>query len=214
MAGMRVVVSGYGWCGRGVAVRAKGLGADVIVTEVNPVRALEALMDGYRVMPMQQAASIGQLFITVTGNKAIIRREHFQSMQNGAILANSGHFNVEIDIPALESMSTGRRRVREFVDEYTLADGRKIFILGEGRLINLACAEGHPASVMDMSFANQALSVEHLSRNHKQLQKQVYPVPAEIDREVARLKLKAMNTEIDTLTAEQKSYLSSWSEGT
>jgi adenosylhomocysteinase len=214
MAGMRVVVSGYGWCGRGVAVRAKGLGADVIVTEVNPVRALEALMDGYRVMPMQQAASIGQLFVTVTGNKAIIRREHFQSMQNGAILANSGHFNVEIDIPALESMSTGRRRVREFVDEYTLADGRKIFILGEGRLINLACAEGHPASVMDMSFANQALSVEHLSRNHKQLQKQVYPVPAEIDREVARLKLKAMNTEIDTLTAEQKSYLSSWSEGT
>jgi len=214
MAGMRVVVSGYGWCGRGVAVRAKGLGADVIVTEVNPVRALEALMDGYRVMPMQQAASIGQLFITVTGNKSIIRREHFQSMQNGAILANSGHFNVEIDIPALESMSTGRRRVREFVDEYTLADGRKIFILGEGRLINLACAEGHPASVMDMSFANQALSVEHLSRNHKQLQKQVYPVPAEIDREVARLKLKAMNTEIDTLTAEQKSYLSSWSEGT
>ncbi|MBP1601846.1 MAG: ahcY [Acidobacteria bacterium] len=214
MAGMRVVVSGYGWCGRGVAVRAKGLGADVIVTEVNPVRALEALMDGYRVMPMQQAASIGQLFITVTGNKSIIRREHFQSMQNGAILANSGHFNVEIDIPALESMSTGRRRVREFVDEYALADGRKIFILGEGRLINLACAEGHPASVMDMSFANQALSVEHLSRNHKQLQKQVYPVPAEIDREVARLKLKAMNTEIDTLTAEQKSYLSSWSEGT
>jgi len=214
MAGMRVVVSGYGWCGRGVAVRAKGLGADVIVTEVNPVRALEALMDGYRVMPMQQAASIGQLFITVTGNKSIIRREHFQSMQNGAILANSGHFNVEIDIPALESMSTGRRRVREFVDEYTLADGRRIFILGEGRLINLACAEGHPASVMDMSFANQALSVEHLSRNHKQLQKQVYPVPAEIDREVARLKLKAMNTEIDTLTAEQKSYLSSWSEGT
>jgi adenosylhomocysteinase len=214
MAGMRVVVSGYGWCGRGVAVRAKGLGADVIVTEVNPVRALEALMDGYRVMPMQQAASIGQLFITVTGNKSIIRKEHFQSMQNGAILANSGHFNVEIDIPALESMSTGRRRVREFVDEYTLADGRKIFILGEGRLINLACAEGHPASVMDMSFANQALSVEHLSRNHKQLQKQVYPVPAEIDREVARLKLKAMNTEIDALTAEQKSYLSSWSEGT
>ncbi len=214
MAGMRVVVSGYGWCGRGVAVRAKGLGADVIVTEVNPVRALEALMDGYRVMPMQQAASIGQLFITVTGNKSIIRREHFQSMQNGAILANSGHFNVEIDIPALESLSTGRRRVREFVDEYTLADGRRIFILGEGRLINLACAEGHPASVMDMSFANQALSVEHLSRNHKQLQKQVYPVPAEIDREVARLKLKAMNTEIDTLTAEQKSYLSSWSEGT
>ena len=214
MAGMRVVVSGYGWCGRGVAVRAKGLGADVIVTEVNPVRALEALMDGYRVMTMQQAAAIGQLFITVTGNKSIIRKEHFQAMQNGAILANSGHFNVEIDIPALESLSTGRRRVREFVDEYVLADGRKIFILGEGRLINLASAEGHPASVMDMSFANQALSVEYLARNHKQLQKQVYPVPSEIDREVARLKLKAMNTEIDALTSEQKTYLSSWSEGT
>ncbi len=214
MAGMRVVVSGYGWCGRGVAVRAKGLGADVIVTEVDPVRALEALMDGYRVMPMQQAASIGQLFITVTGNKSIIRKEHFQTMQNGAILANSGHFNVEIDIPALESLSTGRRRVREFVDEYTLTDGRKIFILGEGRLINLASAEGHPASVMDMSFANQALSVEYLARNHKQLQKQVYPVPAEIDKEVARLKLKAMNTEIDALTAEQKAYLTSWNEGT
>ncbi len=214
MAGMRIVVSGYGWCGRGVAARAKGLGADVIVTEVNPVRALEALMDGYRVMPMQQAAAIGQLFITVTGNKSIIRKEHFQAMQNGAILANSGHFNVEIDIPALESLSTGRRRVREFVDEYNLADGRKIFILGEGRLINLASAEGHPASVMDMSFANQALSVEYLARNHKQLQKQVYPVPAEIDREVARLKLKSMRTEIDALTPEQKAYLSSWSEGT
>jgi len=214
LAGMRVVVSGYGWCGRGVAVRAKGLGADVIVTEVDPVRALEALMDGYRVMPMQQAAAIGQLFITVTGNKSIVRREHFLAMQNGAILANSGHFNVEIDIPALESLSTARRRIREFVDEYTLADGRKIFILGEGRLINLASAEGHPASVMDMSFANQALSVEYLVRHHKQLQKQVYPVPAEIDKEVARLKLKAMNTEIDALTAEQKAYLSSWSEGT
>ena len=214
LAGMRVVVSGYGWCGRGVAVRAKGLGSDVIVTEVDPVRALEALMDGYRVMPMQQAAAIGQLFITVTGNKSIVRREHFLAMQNGAILANSGHFNVEIDIPALESLSTARRRIREFVDEYTLADGRKIFILGEGRLINLASAEGHPASVMDMSFANQALSVEYLVRHHKQLQKQVYPVPAEIDKEVARLKLKAMNTEIDALTAEQKAYLSSWSEGT
>jgi adenosylhomocysteinase len=214
MAGMRVVVSGYGWCGRGVAMRAKGMGADVIVTEVNPVRALEAVMDGYRVMPMRQAAAIGQLFITVTGNKSIIRKEHFEAMQGGAILANSGHFNVEIDIPALESMSTGRRRVREFVDEYTLADGRRICILGEGRLINLASAEGHPASVMDMSFANQALSVEYLARNHKQLQKLVYPVPVEIDREVARLKLKSMNTEIDTLSAEQEVYLNSWSEGT
>jgi adenosylhomocysteinase len=214
MAGMRVVVSGYGWCGRGVAMRAKGFGSDVIVTEVNPVRALEALMDGYRVMPMQQAAAVGQLFITVTGNKSIIRKEHFLAMQNGAILANSGHFNVEIDIPALEALSTGRRRVREFVDEYTLTDGRRIFILGEGRLINLACAEGHPASVMDMSFANQALSVEYLVGHHKQLQKQVYPVPADIDKEVARLKLKSMNTEIDTLTAEQSAYLTSWSEGT
>jgi adenosylhomocysteinase len=214
MAGMRVVVSGYGWCGRGVAMRAKGMGADVIVTEVNPVRALEAVMDGYRIMPMQQAAAIGQLFITVTGNKSIIRKEHFAAMQGGAILANSGHFNVEIDIPALEAMSTGRRRVRELVDEYRLADGRRIYILGEGRLINLASAEGHPASVMDMSFANQALSVEYLVRNHKQLQKLVYPVPVEIDREVARLKLKSMNTEIDTLSAEQETYLNSWSEGT
>jgi adenosylhomocysteinase len=214
MAGMRVVVSGYGWCGRGVAMRAKGLGADVIVTEVNPVRALEAVMDGYRVMPMQQAAAIGQLFITVTGDKSVIRKEHFQAMQGGAILANSGHFNVEIDIPALESMSTGRRRVRELVDEYTLADGRRIYILGEGRLINLASAEGHPASVMDMSFANQALSVEYLVKNHKQLKKLVYPVPVEIDREVAKLKLKSMHTEIDTLSAEQEVYLNSWSEGT
>jgi adenosylhomocysteinase len=214
MAGMRVVVSGYGWCGRGVAMRAKGLGADVIVTEVNPVRALEALMDGYRVMPMQQAAAIGQLFITVTGDKSVIRKEHFQAMQGGAILANSGHFNVEIDIPALESMSTGRRRVRDLVDEYTLADGRRIYILGEGRLINLASAEGHPASVMDMSFANQALSVEYLVKNHKQLKKLVYPVPVEIDREVAKLKLKSMHTEIDTLSAEQEVYLNSWSEGT
>jgi adenosylhomocysteinase len=214
MAGMRVVVSGYGWCGRGVAMRAKGLGADVIVTEVNPVRALEAVMDGYRVMPMQQAAAIGQLFITVTGDKSVIRKEHFQAMQGGAILANSGHFNVEIDIPALESISTGRRRVRELVDEYTLADGRRIYILGEGRLINLASAEGHPASVMDMSFANQALSVEYLVKNHKQLKKLVYPVPVEIDREVAKLKLKSMHTEIDTLSAEQEVYLNSWSEGT
>jgi adenosylhomocysteinase len=214
MAGMRVVVSGYGWCGRGVAMRAKGLGADVIVTEVNPVRALEAVMDGYRVLPMHKAAAIGQLFVTVTGNKSILRREHFKLMPDGAILANSGHFNVEIDIPALESLSTAKRRVREFVDEYALEDGRRLYLLGEGRLINLACAEGHPASVMDMSFANQALSVEYLVKHRALLENQVYPVPAEIDRQVARLKLSSMGTEIDDLTREQQSYLSSWSEGT
>jgi len=214
LAGMRVVVSGYGWCGRGVAMRAKGMGADVIITEVNAVRALEAVMDGYRVMPMAEAAKIGQLFITVTGNKGIIRHEHFHLMQSGVILANSGHFNVEIDIAALESLCRSRRRVREFVDEYALADGRKIYLLGEGRLINLASAEGHPASVMDMSFANQALSVEYLVRNHSSLKNQVYPVPADIDQQVARLKLKSMNSEIDALTPEQSAYLSSWSEGT
>jgi len=214
LAGMRVVVSGYGWCGRGVAMRAKGMGADVIITEVNAVRALEAVMDGYRVMPMAEAAKIGQLFVTVTGNKGIIRPEHFQLMQSGAILANSGHFNVEIDIAALESLCRSRRRVREFVDEYALADGKKIYLLGEGRLINLASAEGHPASVMDMSFANQALSVEYLVRNYASLKNQVYPVPADIDQQVACLKLKSMNSEIDSLTPEQSAYLSSWSEGT
>jgi adenosylhomocysteinase len=214
MAGMRVVVSGYGWCGRGVAMRARGLGADVIVTEVNAVRAIEAVMDSYRVMPMAEAAGIGQLFITVTGNKSILRKEHFLAMPNGAILANSGHFNVEIDIPALEALSSSRRRIREFVDEYTLNDGKKIYLLGEGRLINLAAAEGHPASVMDMSFANQALSVEHLVKAHSNLQNQVYVVPTRIDQEVARLKLKSMNCAIDSLTAEQASYLNSWSEGT
>jgi adenosylhomocysteinase len=214
MAGMRMVVSGYGWCGRGVAMRARGLGAEVIVTEVNAVRAIEAVMDGYRVMPMAEAAKIGQLFITVTGNKGILRKEHFLSMPNGAILANSGHFNVEIDIPALEALSSSRRRIREFVDEYTLSSGKKIYLLGEGRLINLAAAEGHPASVMDMSFANQALSVEHLVKAHASLQNQVYPVPTEIDQEVARLKLKAMNYAIDNLTTEQATYLNSWAEGT
>ncbi len=214
MAGMCVVVSGYGWCGRGVAMRAKGMGADVVITEINPVRALEAMMDGYRVMPMAKAAAIGQLFITVTGNRAILRREHFEIMRDGAILANSGHFNVEIDIPALETLGTSRRRIRDFVDEYALGDGRKIYLLGEGRLINLASAEGHPASVMDMSFANQSLSVEYLVRNHAILQKQVYAVPREIDHEVARLKLRSMNVEIDTLSADQQSYLESWSQGT
>ncbi len=214
MAGMCVVVSGYGWCGRGVAMRAKGMGADVVITEINPVRALEAMMDGYRIMPMEKAAAVGQLFITVTGNRSILRREHFEIMRDGAILANSGHFNVEIDIPALEALSASRRRIRDFVDEYTLGDGRKIYLLGEGRLINLASAEGHPASVMDMSFANQSLSVEYLVRNHARLQKQVYGVPGEIDHEVARLKLTSMNVEIDTLNADQQSYLASWSQGT
>ncbi len=214
LAGMRVVVSGYGWCGRGVAMRARGHGADVIVTEVNAVRAIEAVMDGYRVMPMAEAAKVGQLFITVTGDKSILRKEHFLAMPSGAILANSGHFNVEIDIPALESLSTLRRRIRDFVDEYTLDGGKKIYLLGEGRLINLAAAEGHPASVMDMSFANQALSVEYLAKSHAGLKNQVYPVPPEIDQEVARLKLKSMDYEIDSLTPEQSVYLASWSEGT
>jgi len=214
LAGMRVVVSGYGWCGRGVAMRARGMGSDVIITEVNAVRALEAVMDGYRVMPMEEAAKIGQLFVTVTGNKGIIRKEHFELMQNGAILANSGHFNVEIDIPALEDLSQSQRTVRDCVVEYRLSNGRKLYLLGEGRLINLASAEGHPASVMDMSFANQALSVEYLAKNHNDLQTRVYPVPAEIDYEVARLKLKAMNTAIDSLTDEQSKYLNSWDEGT
>jgi len=213
-AGSRVVVSGYGWCGRGVAMRARGLGADVIVTEVNPTRALEALMDGYRVMPLAEAARIGDVFITLTGNKSILAGEHFKEMKDGAIVCNAGHFNVEIDIPALEKMSLGKRRTREFVDEYTLRDGRKIYLLGEGRLINLAAAEGHPAVVMDMSFANQALAVEHMVKNGKSLGPKVYPVPAEIDRTVARLKLESMGVAIDKLTREQEEYLSSWSEGT
>jgi adenosylhomocysteinase len=214
LAGMRVVVSGYGWCGRGIAMRARGMGADVIITEVNAVRALEAVMDGLRVMPMIEAAKIGQLFVTVTGNKSVIRKEHFEAMTSGAILANSGHFNVEIDIPALEAMSKSKRRIREFVDEYSLNGGKRIYLLGEGRLINLASAEGHPASVMDMSFANQALSVEYLIKNRSRLENQVYPVPYDIDQEVARLKLKAMNSEIDALTQDQDRYLNSWAEGT
>src|SRR5438876_5569025 len=214
LAGLRVVVCGYGWCGRGIALRAKGFGADVIVTEIDPIRALEAVMEGYRGMPIADAAKIGQLFVTVTGNKGIIRKEHFELMKSGAVLANSGHFNVEIDIPALESLSVSKRRVREYVDEYTLRGGQKIYLLVEGRLINLASAEGHPASVMDMSFADQALSVEYLIKHSQSLGKQVYPVPKEIDQEVARLKLRSLNAEIDVLTAEQKRYLQSWSEGT
>jgi adenosylhomocysteinase len=213
-AGLKVVVAGYGWCGRGFAMRARGMGADVIVTEVNPTRALEARMDGFRVMPMAEAARIGEVFVTLTGDKSVLRKEHFEAMKDGAVVANSGHFNVEIDIPDLEKMSTSKRQVRDFVDEYKLADGRKIYLLGEGRLINLAAAEGHPAVVMDMSFADQALSVEYLAKNGKDLKPNVYPVPADLDEMVARLKLESMGIEIDTLTPEQVAYLASWSEGT
>jgi len=213
-AGKSVVVAGYGWCSRGIAMRARGMGAQVIVTEVAPLRALEAVMDGFRVMPMLDAARIGELFITSTGDIHVIDEPHLQVMRDGAILANSGHFNVEINIPALEHMAVEKVRVRDYVDQYTLADGRRISLLGEGRLVNLAAAEGHPASVMDMSFANQALSVEHIVRNAGQLQAQVYPVPEEIDRRVARLKLQAMSIHIDSLTPEQQEYLESWQSGT
>ena len=214
IAGRTVVVAGYGWCGRGVAMRAKGLGANVIVTEVDPLKALEAAMDGFRVMPMQKAAAEGDIFVTLTGDIHVIDRHHFEVMKDGAIVANSGHFNVEINIPALEEMAESKRRVRPFVDEYRLPDGRNIYLLGEGRLINLAAAEGHPASVMDMSFANQALSAEYLVMHGKELEKRVYTVPEHIDREIARLKLEAMGIEIDTLTPEQEAYLHSWEHGT
>ena len=214
LAGSRFVVAGYGWVGRGVALRARGAGARVIVTEVDPTRALEAVMDGFEVMSMAEAARIGQVFVTVTGNKAIIRREHFQAMSDGAIVCNSGHFNVEIDIPALAALAKRKRTVKPFVDEYMLRDGRRIFLLGDGRLINLAAAEGHPASVMDMSFANQALSAEFMAEKGGTLEKKVYRVPIEIDREIARLKLNAMGIHIDALTPEQKRYLTSWQEGT
>jgi adenosylhomocysteinase len=213
-AGKKVVVCGYGWCGHGVAMRAKGLGAQVIVTEVEPVRALEAVMDGFQVMPLIEAARVGDIFITITGDKGVIGSEHFKVMKDGAILANSGHFNVEIDIPALEGLATKKRRIRAFVDEYILKDGRRLYLLGEGRLINLAAAEGHPASVMDMSFANQALCLEYLAKNQGKLEARVYPVPEEIDKQVAYLKLKSMGIKIDNLTPEQKKYLSSWQEGT
>jgi len=215
LAGMNFVVSGYGWCGRGVAMRARGAGAKVIVSEVDPLRALEAVMDGFQVMSLSRAARVGDVFVTVTGDKGVISAEHFKRMKDGAIVANAGHFNVEIDIPALEALSVSQRKVREFVREYTLEDGRKIFLLGEGRLINLAAAEGHPAAVMDMSFANQALSVLHLwQRKKEKLEPRVYPVPQEIDEEIASLKLKSMGVRIDRLTAEQKQYLAAWKEGT
>jgi adenosylhomocysteinase len=213
-AGKKVVVCGYGWTGRGVAMRARGLGAHVIVIEVEPVRALEASMEGYQVMPLMEAAKTGDIFVTVTGDKNVIDKKHFQVMKDGAILANSGHFNAEINIPVLEGMSKSKRTVRTFVEEYALKDGRCLYLLGEGRLINLAAAEGHPASVMDMSFANQALCAEYMVKNRGKLEIKVHPVPEEIDKEVARLKLKAMGVGIDTLTAEQRRYLTSWQEGT
>lgn len=214
LAGLNFVVAGYGWCSRGIAARARGLGAQVIVTEVDPTRALEAAMEGYQVMPMAAAAKIGDVFVTATGDRDILREEHFQGMKNGAILANSGHFNVEIDIEALEKLSVSKRATRDNLEEYVIKDGRKLYLLGEGRLVNLAAAEGHPAAVMDMSFADQALTVEYLTKNVDSLQKQVYPVPQEIDKEVARLKLRAMGIQIDTLSTAQKKYLASWSEGT
>jgi adenosylhomocysteinase len=214
IAGSTVVIAGYGWCGRGLAARAKGQGATVLVTEIDPLRALEAAMDGYQVVSMAEAAPRGDLFITVTGNKSVLRREHFAAMKDDAIVANSGHFNVEIDIPALERMSVSKRTVRTFVEEYRLRGGRRLYLLGEGRLINLAAAEGHPAMVMDMSFANQSLSVEYLRKKAKSLKKDVYIVPPAIDKEVARLKLKSMGVGIDTLTPEQDRYLRTWNEGT
>ncbi|MFH0762744.1 MAG: adenosylhomocysteinase [Candidatus Omnitrophota bacterium] len=214
LAGSAFVVCGYGWCGRGVAMRAKGMAARVIVVEVDPLRALEASMDGYEVAPIKDAAGAGDIFVTTTGDTSVIRGEHFKLMKDGAIVANSGHFNVEIDIPALAKLSRRKRRIREFVDEYVLSNGRRIYILGEGRLINLAAAEGHPAQVMDMSFANQALGVEYLLNSHSQLQNSVYKVPEDIDKKIADLKLKSMGIRIDTLTKEQEKYLSSWEIGT
>jgi len=213
-AGRKVVVCGYGWCGKGIAKRAQGMGAQVIVTEVNPIPALEATMDGYQVMPLMAACKIGEVFITTTGDANVIDKVHFAQMKDGAILANSGHFNVEINIPALESLAKSKKRLRPFVDEYTLNDGKHIYLLGEGRLINLAAAEGHPASVMDMSFANQALCVEYLINTRGKLKPDVYPVPEDIDREVGRLKLDSMNIAIDSLTKEQRKYLESWESGT
>ena len=212
-AGKKVVICGYGWCGRGVAMRARGMGSHIIVTEVEPIRALEAIMDGYTVMPIAEAAKAGDIFITLTGDIHVLDSAHFSSMKDGAIVANSGHFNVEINIPALEKMSKSKRPLRPYIDEYTLPDGRRIILLGEGRLINLAAAEGHPASVMDMSFANQALCVEYMVKGRKS-EPGIYPVPKDIDREVGRLKLASMGMSIDTLTEEQSKYLESWEEGT
>ncbi|MFY9558683.1 MAG: adenosylhomocysteinase [Terriglobales bacterium] len=214
LAGAKFVVAGYGWCGRGLASRARGAGAEVIVTEVDPTKALEAVMDGFRVMSMEEAAKIGDVFCTVTGNKNVLGKQHFEHMKDGAIISNSGHFNVEIDIPSLEKLSSSKRTTRTFVDEYSLKDGRRINLLGEGRLINLAAAEGHPASVMDMSFADQALCCEYMVKNHASLEKKVYTVPVDLDKRVAKLKLESMGIKIDRLTPEQEEYLASWNEGT
>jgi adenosylhomocysteinase len=214
IAGKRVVVFGYGWCGKGVASRAKGHGAHVIVCEVNPLNALEAVMDGFEVMPAVEAARVGDLFLTVTGDMHVIGAEHFRAMKDGAIVANSGHFNVEIDIPALEAMSSGKREARPLVEEYRTEDGRNIYLLADGRLVNLACAEGHPAAVMDMSFANQALSAEYMAKNAASLERKVHVVPEDIDKHIAELKLQTMGVRIDSLTAEQEKYLSSWDQGT
>ncbi|MDP6613136.1 MAG: adenosylhomocysteinase, partial [Candidatus Hydrothermarchaeota archaeon] len=214
LAGKNFVVAGYGWCGRGLAMRASGMGANVIITEVDPLKALEAVMDGYRVMPMAEAGKVGDIFVTVSGDTSILRREHFQEMKDGAILANSGHFNVEIDIPDLAKLAKGKRSIRDYVEEYELSDGRRLYLLGEGRLINLAAAEGHPAAVMDMSFANQALCAEYIKDKGRNLEPRVYPVPQKIDTQIARLKLQSMGVEIDKLTPEQEKYLSSWEIGT
>jgi len=214
MAGATFVVSGYGWCGKGLSMRAKGMGANVIITEVSPLRALEAVMDGYRVMPVEEAAEVGDIFCTVSGNVNVIRREHFLKMKDGAIVANSGHFNVELDLEGLRTVTVSRREIRDYVEEFHLNNGRKIYLLGEGRLVNLASAEGHPSSVMDMSFANQALATEYLVKHHQTLEKKVYPVPREIDQEIARMKLQSMGIQIDQLTEEQEHYLASWEKGT
>ena len=214
LAGATFVVSGYGWCGKGLALRAEGMGANVVITEISPLRALEAVMDGYRVMPMADAAEIGDIFCTVTGDVNVIRKEHFLKMKDGAIVANSGHFNVELDLSGLNEAAGSRKIVRDFVEEYRLGNGRRVIVLGEGRLINLASAEGHPSSVMDMSFANQALAVEFLVKQNGTLGKKVHPVPREIDQEIARMKLRSMGVKIDQLTEEQKNYLSSWEKGT
>ena len=214
LAGTNFVVAGYGWCGRGVSLRARGAGAKVIVCEVDPLRALEAVMDGFQVMALRDAAAVGDIFVTVTGDKNVISRDHFLKMKDGAIVANSGHFNVEIDIPALEELSDQKKEIREFVEEYTLKNGQRIYLLAQGRLINLASAEGHPAMVMDMSFANQALCVEHLQHYGKDLQKKVYPVPREIDKGIARMKLVSMGIQIDELTPQQEEYMTGWEEGT
>lgn len=214
IAGSVFVVCGYGWCSKGLSMRAAGMGASVVVTEINPLPALEAVMDGYRVMPMAEAAEIGDIFCTLTGDVNVIRKEHFLKMKDGAIVSNSGHFNVELDLGGLSDIARRKRKIREYIEEYTLSNGRKIYVLGEGRLINLAAAEGHPSSVMDMSFANQALSAEYLAKQGQILKKSVYRVPDDIDKEIARLKLKSMGIAIDTLTKEQERYLSSWESGT